>query len=525
MPQTELMHSTIGQILHERAERFCDREALVSDTIRLTYSGLLDTTGFYARRFLAVGIGKGTRVGILAEDVPETLLCFYALWRIGAVVVPINTAFGTEEMRGCVHSADISFMVIGHEFRGNVFPEMCATLDKPGNDRIFTLYPETNHPYRYFFGLPEADMSALESAEKSVTDKDYDSILFSSGYTGSARPVLTTHFARVNTMFAQAVGIDADENDCFCSVLPLFHCFSITGTALAALAAGACLCFPSGRKTDIILRTIERERCTVFNAVPTLFSALVRRQKEIHADISSLRVGIIGGSSYPPEFFTRICDELGFTLIPSLGQTEATGGITCGSVHDSMELRSRSIGRPFPLVEVAIRSHSGGLQPPGVPGEICFRGFNAMSCYYNMPEETAKVVDEDGWVHTGDLAKTDTDGYYYYCGRIKDLIIRGGENISPDEIEDLLLADKRIAHVKIVDVPDPHYMEEACACIVLRRGAVMDEDEVRSIVREHLSAYKVPRYVLFFDKIPLTTTGKMDSRRLREYAKDRLGMK
>ncbi|MBO4831826.1 MAG: AMP-binding protein [Oscillospiraceae bacterium] len=525
MSAPKLKHNSIGQILHQQAERFSEREAIVSDALRLTYRELLETTGEYARMFIAAGIRKGVHVGVLADDAPETLMCFYALWRIGAVVVPICTAFGIRELRHCVRSADIGFMVIGHEFRGNVFPNLCMSLDSPSVERIYTLNRETGYPFRYFFDLPEAEYSELEAAEALVTENDPDAILFSSGSTGNARPVLTTHFARVNTIFAQAAGLEADEYDRFCSVLPLFHCFAITGTALAALAAGACLCFPAGRSTELILRMIERERCTVLNAVPTLFSALLRRQKEMQADLSSLRTGLIGGSSYPPEFFRRVCGELGYTLVPSLGQTEATGGITCGSVNDSLELRSESLGRAFPLVDVSLRSRGGSPVPPGVTGEVWFRGFNGMAGYYNMPAETAKVIDGEGWIHTGDLAKADPQGNLYYRGRIKDLIIRGGENISPEEIENLLLTDGRISRVKIVDVPDPHYMEEACACVVLNEGAAMDGEDVQSIIREHLSPYKVPRYVLFFDRLPLNATGKIDRRRLRAYAKERLGMK
>ena len=525
MMAPKLFHNSIGQVLHTQTQRFPKREAVVSDTLRLTYSELLETSGQYARRFLAAGIRKGVHVGVLANDAPETLICFYALWRIGAVVVPICTAFGVEELRGCVRSADVGYMVIDHEFRGNVFPELCVSLEQPDADRIFTLQQEPGYKYRYLFDLPMAAPAELEEAESSVTEDDPDTILFSSGSTGSARPVITTHFARVNTIFAQAAGLDADENDRFCSVLPLFHCFSITGTALAALAAGACLCFPAGRRTDTILEMIEREKCTVLNAVPTLFSALLRRQKEMKADITSLRTGLIGGSSYPPEFFRRICDELGYTLLPSLGQTEATGGITCGSVNDSLELRSESLGRAFPMVEVSVRSRGGNPVPPGIVGEIYFRGFNGMIGYYNMPAETARVKSADGWIRTGDLAKADPQGNLYYRGRIKDLIIRGGENISPEEIENLLLSDSRIARVKIIDVPDTHYMEEACACVVLNDGTEMDAEDVRSLVRGRLSSYKVPRYVLFFDRLPLNATGKVDRRRLRAIAKERLGMK
>lgn len=517
----ELVHSSIGSFLHRQAERFADREALVSADTRIRYRELIPITGEYARRFLSAGITKGSHVGLIVNDQVETLLCYNALWRIGAIVIPICTGFSKEEILHCVQSAEVEFLIIHHEFRGNLFPELVAGL--PVRE-VLTLQPEPEYSYRCLYDLPLADEDKLTDLEQAVLPEDPDSILFTSGSTGSSKPVLTSHFARVNTFIAQAEGMNSDENDRYCSVLPLFHCFSMTGTAMTAIAAGACLVFPPSRKSEDILQTIEKERCTILTAVPTLFSALIRKQEEIGADISSLRTGMIGGSSYKPDFFRKICEELGFTLLPSLGQTEATAGFTCGSTQDSLELRSTSLGKAFPHIELCIKDTSGVIVPPGMVGEICFRGFNEMIEYYHMPEATAEVRDKDNWIHTGDLGRMDNDDTLYYCGRLKDIIIRGGENITPDEIEAVLTEDQRIAEVKVIGVPDPHYIEEVCACITPADGAKLSEDEVREHVREKLSAYKVPRYVLFFDTLPHNSTGKILRKQLKDIALKRLGL-
>lgn len=518
---TKLDFCTLGVFLHRQAERCGAREALVQGDHRMDYAGLLEASGLTAQKLLTAGVRKGRHVALLMNDGPQQVVLLFALWRIGAVPVPLCTSLTLPELENSLRLANVEMLLIDDECRGVFFPELCRELTAVAQDRIITVGPLGAAEYTALSTLPPAAEEALRAAEGAVTPEDDDLILFTSGSTGSSKPVLTSHFNRVNTMLAQAAALDADENDRFCSVLPMYHCFSLTAVVLAALAVGACLCFPQSRHTTDILETIEKERCTVLTAVPTLFSALLRRQREQKADIHTLRTGMIGGSHYPAAFFRQICEELDYALLPSLGQTEATAGITSGGVTDSLSLRSETIGKPFPGVSVCIRAQDGTEQHRGQAGELCIRGFNVMRGYYRQPEATRAVLDPEGWLHTGDMARLDSQGFLRYAGRLKELIIRGGENIYPGELEEILLVDPRIADCRVLGVPDPHYMEEICACVVSREA--ITAEEVRELLRGKVSYFKIPRYVLFFDALPLLPSGKPDRRRLASLVQERIG--
>lgn len=343
-------------------------------------------------------------------------------------------------------------------------------------------------------------------------------ILMTSGSTGGPKPVLTTHASRVCTARAQAEAIAADENDRFCSALPMYHCFSLTATILAALSVGACVCFSIDHHTSHVLQVIEEEQCTVLNAVPSLYAALVRRVQAENRQIRSLRVGVIGGSVYREELFLQACESLNFRLLPSLGQTEATGGITIGSLDDPPEIAAATLGHFFPHIEGCIMSEEKVPVPLGTPGEICIRGVGVMQGYYHSPELTRAVIDPDGWLHTGDIGWQDGGQHIHYCGRIKELIIRGGENVSPYEIEQIFLQDPRIRQVKVVDVPDDYYVEEICACIICERGASVADQDLREAVAKKLAPFKIPRYILRFEEFPRKSSGKLDIQALRELA-------
>lgn len=288
------------------------------------------------------------------------------------------------------------------------------------------------------------------------------------------------------------------------------------------MCTGAAVCFPADRRSHTILRTIEQERCTVLSAVPTLFSALLRRLETMEVDLSSLQKGMIGGSTYSEDFFLQITRAMDFTLLSSLGQTESTAGLTSCTMDDPLPVRARTIGRFFPLLEGSIR-HKDTNQPlgPGEEGEICVRGFNVMQGYYRLPEATKKVIDPEGWLHTGDLGRLDENGYVTYTGRLKELIIRGGENIAPSELEQILATDSRILQVKVIGVPDPHYTEEICACIV--KDGNLTSDDVRRLIADAAAEFKVPKYVLFMDALPMTAVGKVDLRALRRQAAAAIG--
>ena len=521
---SELVHQTLGGLLHQQTERFPDNDALVSDNARYTYSGLLEASGDLARRLLSAGVKRGTHVGVWSNDTPEMIVLLFAVWRLGAVAIPMCTNYGPSELRYIIDMGGIEYIVIDSGYRELSFPELCRNLARPAQDRIFAMNHVENSGYLRLCDLPDAGAEALAAAEKQVECTDSDTILFTSGSTGKFKPVETSHFARVNTVIAQANAVEATEADRFCSVLPLYHCFSISAVVLAAIASGASACFPASRGTRDILSFIEKHRCTVLTAVPTLFSALLKRQGEMKADLSSLRTGIIGGSSYPPALFKRICEELGYDLLPSLGQTEATAGVTAGSLSDSLEVRSTTLGVPFPGVEMRIDTKNGEPQGKDNPGEICIRGFNVMKGYFRQEDATAQVIDPEGWLHTGDMGWMDEEGRLHYSGRIKEIIIRGGDNIFPGELERVILDDHRISECRAIGVPDPHYIEEICVCVVVKPGQNVTEDDIRQLVANRLSHSKIPRYVLFFDALPRTATGKTDNMTLKAEANRLLGL-
>ncbi len=498
----KLLKKSIGQVLREQAAARPDRPAVTGEDCAWTYAALNRKSDALAASLLAHGVEKGTHVGIWADDRPETLLCFYAVWKLGAVAVPLCTAYTKEEMNHCIRTADVTVLLVD----GTLQQRANAYFLTPGLLPIHTLLGEER---------------PLPKKWPQVTWEDADTILFTSGSAGKTKPVITTHFNRVNTMYAQANAMQAGERDRFCMALPLYHCFSLTANALAALAAGACACFPENRRGKTILDTIQREKCTILTAVPTLFSVLLRRYREGSWDLSSLRTGMIGGSSYSPGLYEELCRTFQFTLLPSLGQTEATAGITSCALDDSMERRMTTVGQFFPGIRGCIKSTvTGKILPCGSEGEICIKGFNVMQGYYMRPVATSYVIDQEGWLHTGDLGRLDEEGYLTYVGRKRDIIIRGGENIAPGEIEDLLHRDIRVQEAKVIGVPDPHYTEEVCACVVAEPGVTAEE--LRKLVCSHAAAFKAPRYVLFFDDFPLLGNGKLNMTALRRQVQERL---
>ncbi len=509
-----LIEKTIGQVLQQTAQANPDSEAVCDAERRLTYRELDQLVDLCARALLARGVYKGTHVGIWARETVQTLVCFYALWRIGAVVVPLCTVYTSQELLLCLDAADVSVLLVGTGHKENCFTDMEAQLPKHIHIIPIATFAFLQTLCR---DAERVSCEALREAACCVTPEDCDTILFTSGSTGTAKPVITTHLSRVNILAEQAKALETKKQDRFCSVLPMYHCFSITATVLAAMYAGACVCFPADTHTRTILKLIEAQRCTILTAVPTLFSALLYRLEQEAFDVSSLRTGMIGGSTYTTEFFIRLCQHFSMTLLPSLGLSEATAGITTGSLYDPISVRAATIGKFFSCIEGSIRDPKTKEElPTGQTGEICVRGVGVMKGYYLQPEATHAVIDPDGWLHTGDLGWVDASGYVTYAGRIKELIIRGGENISPVEIERILLGDSRIRQVKVIGVPDDHYTEEICACVTA--STPLTDNAVREIVRQQAAYYKVPKYVMFWDEFPMTCTGKINLKELKKQA-------
>ena len=511
-----LVHKTIGQILAQQAVRHPNCEAVTDSTRRFTYAQWEALTDQAAKALLCRGIRKGTHVGVYANDNAVTLCVYYAVWKIGAVLVPLCSSYQKEELTRCLIDADITHLLLGSG------PSGLRREDIPARIDVIPIASPDDLNTLLLSGRTYGD-AALRAAKDRVTADDPDTILFTSGTMERPKPVLTTHFSRVNIMLAQANVLEATEQDRFCSVLPMYHCFSLTATVLAAMAAGACVCFPADRHGKTILETIQRERCTILTAVPTLFSVLLERYRQGFYDVSSLRAGLIGGSGFQQELYLDVCRTFNFDLLPSLGQTEATAGISSCGLHDPIDVRLRTLGRFFPGVEGCIKSTvTGSPVPNGTVGEICIRGYNVMQGYYKLTAATSYTIDKDGWLHTGDLGSLDSAGYLTYAGRKKEIIIRGGENISPSEIEALIKVDPDVEAVRVIGIPDRHYGETVCACVVSRRS--MTEDHVRMLVQEKAASFKVPQHVLFFDEFPHSPLGKIQLSALKAAALDRLGI-
>ena len=507
-------------MFRDTAGRFPARLCVETPEASYTYAEILELAERAAHALSLEGIGRGSRIGVWCNDSPAFLILYLGLELLGSVPVLLNTSLTGEEMAALQKKVWAEALYYDEGFKDASFPEEVKKLSLPNARFIPDFLAE----------LPELtgeEREALRRAEETVEPDDPDVIIFTSGTSGTAKGVLSSHLARVNVARVQAETIALTEEDKCCVAIPMFHCFGLTGVILAALYCGAGLYFPGGRHTKQLLESISVHGCTMFSAVPTLFSAILARPDLASFDLSSLRTGYIGGSVYTPEFFLRVEKAMGFRLAPSLGQTEATAGLTFISPEEPTELRAPSVGRFMEGIEGKLRDvATGETLTRNRVGEICIRGWSVMKEYVGDPELTAETVDAEGWLHTGDLAWLDEADCLHMNGRLKELIIRGGENISPGEIEAVVGLDPRIREVKCVAVPDEHYGEEICACVVLREGASgLTAEDIRAEAAGKLAAYKVPRYVLFMSALPKTASGKLALAQLKRDAAEALHLK
>lgn len=517
---------TVSQLLRRAARRFPDRPALEYQGRVWTYRELDQAVNRAARRLLAWGVRRGDRVGLWCETEPNTIFLLYALPRIGAAAACLNTSLQRSELAELLRRTEISRLIVTDGYRGMSFPELCQGLTEKVPTLEAVLYAGLSGEsggWESLDGLREVSGDSLDKAERAVTPHDIGYILYTSGTTSVPKAVMSTQYSRVNSGIQQAHDLGAAERDRFCVSVPIFHCFCLSANVMAACAVGACLYLPEGRRTGMILKAVSEGRCTVLSSVPTLFHAILCRPDFQEWDLSSLRTGFIGGSLYPAGLFRQINDGFGFTLLSSLGQTEATAGLTAACLDDPLEVRAATVGHFMDHVEGKIvHIETGEELPAGETGEICVRGYLVMAGYFGQPEETAKAVDAGGWLHTGDMGWLDGDGNLHLAGRLKELIIRGGENISPAEIETVLENCPEIAECKAIGVPDRHYGEEVCLCVVPREGAVPDTAELRAILTTRLAEYKVPKYIVPLDELPKTVTGKVRPAELAQLIAERL---
>ena len=524
-----LEHMTIRDFIRRSVIRYPDRPALKHGGVSVSYSELEKKIIEYAARLLALGIRKGDRVGLIAEPDNESVTAMLAIQYIGAVSVMINTSLSPEDYLSQMEDINSRHLLLGRSFKAaDQYAVQLNAHGVPSFVRSISCLGESGDCYPAFSSLRACDAAAVETAADLVTPEDTAMILFTSGSTSRPKAVCTSHYSRINSGIQQADDLHCSCTDAFCIAMPMFHCFCISANIMAALSVGACICMPKDRHTASIISTVRECGCTVLSSVPTMFRALLSKSDFDAANFSTVRIGIIAGAGYSPEDFVKIDAAMGpqFTLMSSLGQTECTAGFTVCNTDDSIFVRSTTLGHFMSHVEGKIADISTGeALPAGQVGEICVRGYVTMQCYANNPEQTALTLDADGWIHTGDLGMLDENGNLSIKGRIKELIIRGGENISPLAVENALKKALDFEECKVVGVPDSHYGEEVCACIVLYPGQSADPEEIRSSLHKYLPAYMVPRYVEFFSSLPKNSAGKIIIADTAAMARERLACK
>ncbi|MGR3205946.1 AMP-binding protein [Bacillus glycinifermentans] len=531
-----LKKQTIGSLLKTAADRFPHHEAVVYSELDLRYSyqKLYEETGKIAKGLMALGIKKGEHVAIWASNIPEWILLQFATARIGAVLVTVNTSYQARELEYLLDHSDSTTLFLMDGYKGTSYIDMIQSIVKdpknlPKLERLVYLgRGDTPEKMISFADIAKKGNlisdDALFERERSLSHEDVINMQYTSGTTGFPKGVMLTHNNIVNNAAIVAARMGLGSEDRLCIPVPLFHCFGCVLSTLACVSVGAAMLPIIEFKPERVLQTVETERCTGLQGVPTMFIAELSHPDFADYDLSSLRTGIMAGSPCPKEVMKKVMKQMNLTDITiAYGQTESSPVITQTTITDAIERRVETVGKVHPHVEIKIVDpETGETLGPDEQGELCTRGYLVMKGYYKMEEATKKAIDEDGWLHTGDLAEIDEDGYVRITGRLKDMIVRGGENIYPREIEEFLYEHEDIVDVQIVGVPDEKYGEKTAAFIKCKPGKTLMLEDVRAFCKGQLSYYKIPEYVFHLDEYPLTASGKVQKYILRDWAKEAL---
>ena len=538
---TPLLGDTLGACLDRAAAAHPAVDAVVfrPGGLRLDYAALHAAAMRLARSFLAIGVRPGDRIAICSHSCAEWVIVQYATAKIGAVLVPLNPAYRAHEFLYAIDHVGATVVLLSHRVAENV----AALMDGgaiPGSQQtpspgkvlsatIVALDGEAAGRVSWKDLLARADErsdSEVEELQRAIDLDDPAMILYTSGTTGRPKGVVLSHHNVTNGGFFVGRHLHYTERDRICQPLPLYHILGCVAAHVAALTHGCTIVLPSevfdARRC---LDAIEDEQCTALYGVPTMFIAMLEHPAFQHGRVASLRTGVISGAACPRPVMARIVNDLHLPeATVGYGLTEMAP-ILYTAVDDSLEDRTSTAGKVQPHVECKIVDpQTKRIVPRGTAGELCARGYCRMRGYWNDSDATASVIDEDGWVHSGDLTVMREDGYVSIVGRIKDIVIRGGENVSPREVEDLLHAHPKVQEAQIVGIPDREYGEEICAWIRLRPGEQVSREELRAFCRRHLAAHKIPRYIYFTDQFPKTSSGKVQKYRLREQALEHLSM-
>jgi fatty-acyl-CoA synthase len=539
---------TLGEMLENIAAKYPDTEAVVSvhQNIRWTYREFLKQVHDVARGLMGLGVEKGDRVGIWAMNHAEWLVIQYATAKIGAIMVNINPSYRTYELEYVLKQAEIQTIIIQGSFKTSdyvgMFYEACpeAFEAKPGriSSEKFPFLKNAvfigNIPYNGMFTWEELLKKAEEITDDELVARsdalsfdDAINIQYTSGTTGFPKGVVLTHHSVLNNGKIIGDGMGFTEKDRLCIPVPFYHCFGMVLSSLVSVTHGSTMVLPTPAfDAEEVLKTVEKERCTALNGVPTMFIAELTHPDFKKYNLKSLRTGIMAGSPCPIEVMKQVNIKMHMSeIVIVYGQTETSPGVTMTTTQDPVERRVSTIGRAFPHTELKIIDpKSGKIVPLGEIGEICARGYCVMKCYYNNPSATHATLDANRWNHTGDLGTMDEDGYFRIVGRLKDMVIRGGENIYPREIEEFLHHHEKITDVYVVGVPDRKYGEELCAWVKVKDSHQLTDQEVKDFCKGKIAHYKIPRYVMFVNDFPMSVSGKIQKFRMREESVSILGL-
>lgn len=543
----KLWDVTLGDILDQMAENHPDRDCVIfhNRPFRKTYKEFRDLVNLTAKGLMKMGIKKGDHVAIWATNYPEWVLAMFATAKIGAVLVTVNTNYKVFEVEYLLRQSDTHTLIFINGFKDSNYLEIIQSLipelegKNPGEWASRALpelknliyigegQPQGTYNWEQLYELGQSiSDEELAEVQKSLDVHDVINMQYTSGTTGFPKGVMLTHYNIVNNGKSIGDCMALTEEDKLCIPVPLFHCFGCVLGVTACITHGSAMVLVEYYQPLAVMEAVSNEKCTALHGVPTMFIAILQHPEFKNYSFSNLRTGIMAGSPCPIKVMREVVDKMNMTEITiAYGLTEGSPVCTQTRIDDSIELRVSTVGRSLPFMECkVIDPDTGDDCTAGVPGEFIVRGYNIMKGYYNMPEATSEAIDEDGWLHTGDLATCDENGYYRITGRIKDMIIRGGENIYPKEIEEFLYTHPLVMDVQVIGVPSREYGEEIMAFIILKEGAELTVEEVKEFVKGHMARHKVPKHIAFVENFPMTASGKIQKYKLREKAIEDLNL-
>ncbi|MBR0442922.1 MAG: AMP-binding protein, partial [Clostridia bacterium] len=540
-----LIDLTFPQVLDRVVEEFPDQYAFRYTTLDYTrtYAEFRDDVDDFARVLVSMGVRPGHHVSVWLTNLPQWYIAFWATTKIGAVLVTVNTAYKIHEAEYLLRQSDTHTLVMIENYRDSdykgIMQELCPELKltKPGEPlhskrlpflrNIITVGFRMDGCLTWEESLTRKNLVPVEEIQRmaaAVNKNDVCNMQYTSGTTGFPKGVMLTHYNVVNNGKYIGDHMDLSTADRMMIQVPMFHCFGMVLSMTSSMTHGATMCPLPYFSPKSALACINQERITTFNGVPTMFIAMMQHEDFAKTDFSHIRTGIMAGANCPADLMRKATEVMNMTQIVSVyGQTEASPGCTMSSYYDSLDVRTDTVGSAFANVECKIVDPETGEEcPVGVNGEFVARGYNIMKGYYKMPAATAAAIDADGWLHTGDLAAKDENGNYRITGRLKDMIIRGGENLYPKEIEEFFYTHPKVRDVQVIGVPDERYGEEAMARIIIKEGVEATVEELREYANAHMARHKVPRYIKFVDEFPMNAAGKILKYKMREAAVEEL---